>query len=272
MVARSPPIVFARGVNETIRRPLIHLGQLWLLGWEVVVSLCTAGVRVRETFRQVVSIGIGSQLVVVITGAFTGAVFAAQAYFKFNELGLASATGPVVSIAMCRELGPVLAALMVAGRMGAAMAAELGTMKVTEQIDALRAMGVDPAGYLVVPRVLAILVSMPILTAEAIWFGMAAARFLTVDVFGVPEPWYTSQLVAHTGAGDVVAGLLKGTVFGLIIVIVACHRGLHANDGAVGVGLATTRAVVDSSLFILIVNFFLSLLLNQWLPTSSIDL
>jgi phospholipid/cholesterol/gamma-HCH transport system permease protein len=272
MVDRTPPIVFARGVKEWIHRPLRHFGQLGLLAREVVVSLFTAGPRVRLTCQQIAAIGIGSQLVVIITGAFTGAVFAAQAYFKFNELGLASATGPVVSIAMCRELGPVLAALMVAGRMGAAMAAELGTMKVTEQIDALRAMGVDPAGYLVVPRVLAILVSMPILTAEAIWFGMLAARFLTVEVFGVPEAWYTAQLVAHTGTGDVIAGLFKGTVFGLILVIVSCHRGLHAKDGAVGVGLATTRAVVDSSLFILIVNFFLSLLLNRWLPTSSIDL
>jgi phospholipid/cholesterol/gamma-HCH transport system permease protein len=272
MVDRAPPFVFARAVKEMIRRPLGHFGQLALLAWEVVVSLVTAGVRGRLTCHQIAAIGIGSQLVVIITGAFTGAVFAAQAYFKFNELGLASATGPVVSIAMCRELGPVLAALMVTGRMGSAMAAEIGTMKVTEQIDALRAMGVDPAGYLVVPRVLAILVSMPILTAEAIWFGISAAEFLTVEVFGVPEPWFEAQLLAHTRADDVLAGLVKSAVFAFILVIVSCHRGLHAKDGAVGVGLATTRAVVDSSLFILIVNFFLSLVLNRWFPTTSIDL
>jgi len=264
--------VFARRVNKAIHRLLIHVGQLWLLAWEVIVSLVTTGARVRPTCHQIVSIGVGSQLVVIITGAFTGAVFAAQAYFKFNELGLASATGPVVSIAMCRELGPVLAALMVAGRMGAAMAAELGTMKVTEQIDALRAMGVDPAGYLVVPRVLAIFLSMPVLTAEAIWFGIYSAEVLTVHLFGVPKPWFDAQLLAHTHSGDVVAGLFKGTVFGLLLVLISCHRGLHAKDGAVGVGLATTRAVVDSSLVILIVNFFLSLLLNRLLPTSSIDL
>lgn len=248
-----------------------HLGQLGWLAGEIFASLVSAGLRVRLTLGQIVSIGIGSQLVVIVTGAFTGAVFAAQAYYKFNELGLGSATGPVVSIAMCRELGPVLAALMVAGRTGAAMAAEIGTMRVTEQIDALRAMGVEPVGYLVVPRMAAVLVSMPILVGEAIWFGMAAAEWLTVGAFGVPAPWYETQVQVHTGSGDVLVGLLKGVVFGFLIVLIACHRGLHTRDGAVGVGQATTRAVVDASLAILIVNFFLSLLLNRWLPISSVD-
>jgi len=256
---------------DVIRGPVSHLGRLGLLAWEVLLSVFSAGLRVRSTLSQIVVIGVGSQLVVIVTGAFTGAVFAAQAYYRFNELGLGSATGPVVSIAMCRELGPVLAALMVAGRMGASMAAEIGTMRVTRQIDALRAMGVDPVDYLVVPRMIAILVSMPVLVGEAIWFGMFAAEFLTVGVFGVPEPWFDEQVITHTGSGDVIAGLVKGTVFGMLIVLISCHRGLHASDGAVGVGKATTRAVVDSSLAILIINFFLSLLLNRWLPTSVID-
>ncbi len=259
-------------MKDRLRGLLVHLGQLGLLARDAIVSLFAAGLRRRSALSQIIAIGIGSQLVVIVTGAFTGAVFAAQAYYKFSELGLGSATGPVVSIAMCRELGPVLAALMVAGRMGAAMAAEIGTMRVTEQIDALRTMGTDPVDYLVVPRLVAVLVSMPILTAEAIWCGMAAAEFLTVRVFEVPEPWFTAQLVAHTRLEDVATGLIKGTVFGLLIVLISCHRGLNASDGAVGVGRATTQAVVDSSLAILVVNFFLSLLLNRWLPTSSIDL
>lgn len=264
--------MFAGGMKDAIRSTLSHLGQLVLLAAGSLASLVTAGLRLRSACSQVVSIGIGSQVVVIVTGAFTGAVFAAQAYYKFNELGLGSATGPVVSIAMCRELGPVLAALMVAGRMGAAMAAEIGTMRVTQQIDALRAFGVDPVDYLVVPRFLAILVSMPVLVAEAIWFGMIAAEVLTVEIFGVPAPWFREQLIAHTQASDVISGLLKGLVFGLLIVLISCHRGLHASDGAVGVGRATTRAVVDSSLAILVVNFFLSLVFNRWFPTSSIDL
>lgn len=234
-------------------------------------SIAVEGLRVRLLLAQVVTIGIASQLVVIVTGAFTGAVFAAQAFHKFQELGLASATGPVVSVAMCRELGPVLAALMVTGRVGSAMAAEIGTMRVGEQIDALRSMGVDPVNFLVVPRLLAVVVSMPILVGEAIWFGVMASEFLAVHSFGIPEPWFDEQVILHTGVADVFTGLIKGTVFGFLMVLIACHRGLHTTGGAVGVGDATTRAVVDTSLAILVVNFFLSLLLNQWLPGSRFD-
>ncbi len=246
-------------------------GQLGLLVGDVMVAILTSGFRIRQTLHQIVVIGVGSQVVVTITGAFTGAVLAAQTYFKFSELGLEAATGPVVSIAMCRELGPVLAALMVAGRMGSAMSAEIGTMRVTEQIDALRAMGTDPVEYLVIPRLAAILISMPILTAEAIWCGILSSQFLTVDLFGIPEPWYTEQLLSHTRSSDVIAGLVKSVLFGFLIVIASCHRGLSAKDGAMGVGQATTRAVVDSALAILVVNFFLSLLLERWFPTHLVD-
>ena len=263
-------------VAATVSAPVIGLltfaGQIALLVSQVVGALLALRIRGGIVLSQIVSIGIGSQLVVIITGAFTGAVFAAQAYFKFSELGLGSATGPVVSIAMCRELGPVLAALMVAGRMGASMAAEIGTMRVTEQIDALRAMGVSPLDYLVVPRVLAILVSMPILVGEAIYFGMLASELLTVQLFGVPKVWYETQLAAHTGMPDVLSGLVKGTFFGVLIVLISCHQGLATTEGAVGVGRSTTRAVVYSSLAILISNLFLSLLLNLILPTVTMDL
>src|SRR5205823_7610403 len=126
---------------------------------------------------QIVEIGLLSQLVVIVTGAFTGAVFAAQTYFQFNRIGMGSAVGAVVSVAIARELGPVLTGLMVSGRVGAAMSAEIGTMKVTEQIHALRALAVYPIDYLVVPRVLAMVVSMPLLTAECIGFGIVASCF-----------------------------------------------------------------------------------------------
>lgn len=264
--------MFACSMKEAVRGALAHLGQIGLLAAGSFVSLAPGRLRLRAALAQVVAIGIGSQFVVIVTGAFTGAVFAAQAYFKFHELGMGSATGPVVSIALCREFGPVLAGLMVAGRMGAAMAAEIGTMRVTEQIDALRAMAVDPVEHLVAPRLAAILVSMPVLVAETIFFGIVAALVLTVGFFGVPEAWFTGQLLAHSTPGDVVAGLVKGTVFGAIIVTVSCHRGLTAGDGAVGVGRATTRAVVDSSLAILVTNFFLSLLLERWFPIASVGL
>ncbi len=249
-----------------------YLGQLTGILIEAALTVGSGRIRGRIVLSQIVTIGVGSQLVVMITGAFTGAVFATQAYMKFNELGLASATGPVVSIIMCRELGPVLTGLMVAGRTGAGMAAEIGTMRVTEQIDALRSMGVSPVEYLVVPRLVAVILSIPILVGEAIFLGIAAAEVMTVRIFGVPEIWFRTQLIAHTGAFDVVTGLIKGTVFGGILVLISCHQGLTTSDGAVGVGRSTTRSVVYSSLAILISNLGLSVLLNQWLPTVSVNL
>lgn len=251
---------------------LSYFGQLAMMAADIAFSLLSGKVRGGIVLSQIVTIGIGSQLVVMITGAFTGAVFATQAYFKFNELGMASATGPVVSIIMCRELGPVLAGLMVAGRTGAAMAAEIGTMRVTEQIDALRSMGVSPIDYLVVPRLVAVVISMPILVGEAIFFGMAAAEVMTVRFFGVPEIWFRMQTITHTGATDIATGLIKGTVFGGILVLISCHQGLNTGNGAVGVGRSTTRSVVYSSVAILISNLFLSVLLNRWLPSVTIDL
>jgi phospholipid/cholesterol/gamma-HCH transport system permease protein len=248
----------------------LYLGEVARLLWAILFCILRGRIRVRLVLQQVVAIGFGSQPVVMVTGAFTGAVFAAQCFFKFSEIGLATATGPVVSIAMCRELGPVMAGLMVTGRMGAAMAAEIATMKVTEQIDALRSMGIDPVEYLVVPRMIAILISMPLLVAEAIVLGIVASDFLTTGVFGLPQVWFRDQVIAQTGLGDVASGLVKGAVFGGIIVLLSCRQGLKTHGGAVGVGKSTTRAVVDSSLAILIINLFLTLLLNEWLPMVSL--
>ena len=250
-------------------RFLAYLGQLVSLILEMLIALVSSPPRIRLTGRQVVSIGFGSQLVVVVSGAFTGAVFAAQIYFKFSELGLGSATGPVMSLAMCRELGPVLAALMMAGRVGGAMAAEIGTMKVTEQIDALRSMGVHPVDYLVMPRVFGMLISMPLLVAEAIGFGILAGHVMIVHFFHVPASWFDYQVYIHTSIEDIGIGMIKGFFFGGLIVLISCHEGLRAKSGAVGVGKATTSAVVISSLAILISNLFLSLLLNHFFPLGS---
>src|SRR2546429_5161923 len=151
-----------------------YLGEVVLLAADTFRSNFTHRIRWRLFLNQVVEIGLLSQLVVVITGAFTGAVFSAQTYFQFNKIGMGSAVGAVVSVAICRELGPVLTALMVTGRVGAAMSAEIGTMKVTEQIDALRALAAYPTDYLAVPRALAMMASMPLLVAECIAVGIAA--------------------------------------------------------------------------------------------------
>jgi phospholipid/cholesterol/gamma-HCH transport system permease protein len=201
-----------------------------------------------------------------VTGAFTGAVFTAQTYYQATKLDLESGIGGLVSIAICRELGPVLVGLMISGRVGASMAAEIGTMKVTEQIDALRSMGVSPTGYVVVPRFVAIMISMPLLIAEAIVFGITASYFIAVKFYNINSVWFLNHLNSYTGLEDVAFGMIKGFIFGILICLISCHQGLVVRDGAVGVGRGTTRAVVLSSLTILIFNFFLTIILTKMFP------
>ncbi len=246
-----------------------YLGQLGDLVKEIAISIFVGKIRIKLVAEQIVKIGFGTQPVIVITGAFTGAVFAAQSYFQFNEFGIESSVGALISIAMCRELGPVLTGLMVAGRVGAAMAAEIGTMKVTEQIDALRALAVHPVDYLVVPRVLGIMISMPLLIAEAITFGIFASWVICVPLFKVPHSWFMRHLVERTAFEDIFIGMVKGFIFGILIVIISCHQGLNAKNGAVGVGNGTTVAVVNSSLALLIFNLFLTFLLNFFFPLGA---
>src|SRR6266404_9616186 len=171
---------FITGIGHRVVSWVIYVGDVMVLAGETISSVFAHKIRWRLFMQQIVEIGLHSQLVVMITGAFTGAVFAAQTYFQFNKLGMGSAVGAVVSVSICRELGPVLTALMVTGRVGASMSAEIGTMKVTEQIDALRALAVHPIDYLVVPRTLAMMVSMPLLVAEAVAIGIAAGYFVAI--------------------------------------------------------------------------------------------
>lgn len=248
---------------------LCYLGQIAALARELGHALRLGVWRPRLVLRQIAAVGYGSQLVVIVTGAFTGAVFTFQSYVKFKEFGIESSVGAIVSIALCRELSPVLMGLMVSGRVGAAMAADIGTMKVTEQLDALRVMGVHPVDYLVLPRFLAMVLSMPLLVAESIGFGLLAAHLVAVDAFGIPSSWFWEHTIDHTEVLDVSFGMIKGLIFGILITLVSCHQGLMAENGAVGVGQGTTRAVVFSSLSILIFNFFLSIALDYVSPLSS---
>ena len=158
-------------IGRTTLQALTYLGELGILAAETVAAMFVAPIRWKLALQQILEIGARSQIVVAVTGAFTGAVFAAQIYFQFHRFGMDSAVGSVASLALFRELGPTLTALMVSGRVGAAIAAEIGTMKVTEQIDALRSLGVHPIDYLVVPRSIAVMLSMPLLVAEACAFG-----------------------------------------------------------------------------------------------------
>ncbi len=261
---------------ELLRRPgrsflefLSYLGELAALMADLWTAVRSGVWRVRLVAQQIVAVGYGSQVVVVVTGAFTGAVFTAQTYFKFKDFGVESGVGGIVSVAMCRELGPVLAGLMVTGRVGAAMAAEIGTMKVTEQLDALRAMAVHPVDFLVLPRFLAMMISMPLLVAESITFGLGASFVVGVWGFRIPQTWFWNHVFEHTNETELYCSMIKGFVFGILITIISCHQGLTVSEGAVGVGRGTTRAVVYSSLALLISNFFLSIFLNYMFPMGT---
>ncbi len=218
---------------------------------------------------QLYFIGVKSQSVVLITGAFTGMVLAAQTYFQFHKVKMDTATLAVVSVSMCSELGPVLTGLMVAGRVGAALAAELGTMRVTEQIDALRTLATHPVDYLVVPRLLATLIALPLLTAEAIAIGIGAGYLMGAGYFGIDPAYAWHNTVKYTTADHVLTGIVKSFIFGGIIGLISCYKGMNCREGAEGVGRATTEAVVYASITILISNFFLTLFLNRVLQQGS---
>jgi phospholipid/cholesterol/gamma-HCH transport system permease protein len=238
------------------------LGRLALLFKEAMCSLFRFRVAWRDLLYQVYFMGVKSQSVVLITGAFTGMVLCAQTAVQFHKVKMDTAALAVVSVSMCSELGPVLTGLMVAGRVGAAVAAEIGTMRVTEQIDALRTLATHPVDYLVVPRLIAGVVVMPLLTAEAICVGISAGYLVGVYLYDIDPTYLWVNMLKHTADSDVAIGLIKGCMYGGIVALVGCYKGMTCGEGAEGVGRATTEAVVYSSIAILIANFFLTLSLD----------
>jgi phospholipid/cholesterol/gamma-HCH transport system permease protein len=251
--------------TKRINAALEELGGLALLAREAVASLLTFKVAWKDFVYQIYFIGVKSQSVVLITGAFTGMVLTAQTYFQFHKIKMDTATLAVTGVSMCGELGPVLTALMVAGRVGAALAAELGTMRVTEQIDALRTLATHPVDYLVVPRLSALFLAMPILTLESIAVGIGAGYLVGVHLLGIDPVYAWHNMLKYTKVIDLGIGLTKALTFGGIVAIIGCYKGMTCGEGAEGVGRATTEAVVYSSITILISNFFLTLLLSRLL-------
>jgi len=243
------------------------LGRLTLLTREAIASLLTLKPSWRDVLYQIYFVGVKSQSVVLITGAFTGMVLGAQTYFQFHKVKMDTATLAVVSVSMCSELGPVLTGLMVAGRVGAAIAAEIGTMRVTEQIDALRTLATHPVDYLVVPRLIALHLALPLLTAESIAVGIGAGYLVGVYLLDIDPTYSWSNMLKYTNSSDVIIGMIKAVVFGGIVALVGCYKGMFCGEGAEGVGRATTEAVVYSSITILITNFFLTLSLGHILHT-----
>lgn len=261
-------MLLARSLGKLTLGFLTYTGEVATLTAETIASLFKGKLRRQLILSQIVETGYRSQPVVIVTGAFTGAVLAAQAMFQFKPLNMETGGGALVSVAMLRELGPSITAIMLAGRVGAAMAAEIGTMKVTEQVDALRSMDVHPVDYLVTPRLLAMLAAMPLLIAESAGFGIIASLIVGVGVFNVNGAYWMHQMGHYTEIPDIAISLIKGMVFAVLIVLISCHQGMNASHGAVGVGKCTTRAMVYSSLAVLIFNFFLTLLMNLIFPAG----
>jgi len=214
----------------------------------------------RQFLKQLIDIGYNSLPVVGLTALFTGMVLALQSYTGFSRFSAEGAVATVVVLSITRELAPVLAGLMVAGRVGASMAAEIGTMRVTEQIDALTTLSTNPLKYLVAPRLIAGLIMLPALVFVADIIGIFGGYIVSIYKLGFNPGNYLHQTVKYLEVRDIVLGLVKAGAFGFIIALMGCYHGYTSKGGAQGVGLATTRAVVSASVLILITNYFLTVL------------
>ncbi len=222
--------------------------------------------RVNLLFPQFYQIGTRSIVVMMVVGAFVGMVLAVETYDQFAAIGQEMRLGGVIMVSVVKQIGPVLAAVMLAGRIGGSVSAELGTMRVTEQLDALRVMGADPIAYLVVPRVVACVLMIPILTGVSDLLGIYGGYLVTVKGFGVNADGYWEFARRFVGAYDVMTGLVKSIFFGLAIGLISCYKGFYCRSGAAGVGRAATDAFVTSFIAIIVSNFFLAKVFKDLYP------
>ncbi|MCL6480936.1 MAG: ABC transporter permease [Firmicutes bacterium] len=249
------------GVNEALKRRILELQNYALLSARALTNLLTGPRYLNDTLLQMDIIGVGSLPIVVLTGFFIGAVLVLQTASQFERFGQTALTGDVVAIALVRELGPTITALLVAGRNASGMASELGSMVVTEQVDAMRAMGTDPTRKLVTPRVVATLIVLPLLTVIADFVGLIGGFVVSHFELRLNPVQYWTRAIDALELGDIAQGLTKPVIFAYLLSTIGCYFGLTVRGGTQGVGRATTEAVVFSSVFILVVNFFLTRLL-----------
>jgi phospholipid/cholesterol/gamma-HCH transport system permease protein len=249
------------GLIEWVKAALLEVQEYVLMIGKFCRGLVTRPFYFRDVIEQFDAIGVGSLTVVLLTGMFTGMVLALQSGTTLDQFGARSMVGRLVSASMVKELGPVLTGLMVAGRVGSGIAAELGSMMVTDQIAALRALGTDPIRKLVVPRILAGLVMVPLLTVIATGVGMVGGWIVTIGLLRVASSVYWNSVVQGLYMQDVWMGLIKPFILGFTIVSIGCHVGLRARGGTQGVGRATTNAVVASSVAVIAVDYIVTQIL-----------
>jgi len=255
------PLAWLDRFGSLILRGLDDLGRFFYIMAESVLWTFRRPFDGAELLRQMVRVGWDSIPVVFLTCLFTGMVLALQTFRGFERFHAEGFVGSVVALSLTRELAPVLTGLMVAGRVGSAMAAELGTMRVTEQIDALYAMATEPIQYLVVPRVTASVLMLPILTVMGDAVGIIGGWMVSVGLFGANSYLYMERTFQFLEVNDVTSGLVKAAFFGLILSVTGCTKGFYTSGGAEGVGRSTTSAVVTASLYILLSDFFLTKIL-----------
>jgi phospholipid/cholesterol/gamma-HCH transport system permease protein len=249
-------------IGRVLLRVLEEFGRSFQMLGRVAAWAPRPPYDVPELLRQMVRVGVDSVPVVFVTTLFTGMVMALQTFNGFARFHAESLVGSVVALSLTRELSPVLTGLMVTGRVGSAMAAELGTMRVTEQIDALTALATEPVQYLIVPRVAASILMLPLLVVMGDAVGIYGGYFVAVQLLGANPVSYIDNSFKYLYVGDdIVSGIIKAAVFGLIFSLIACVRGYYTEGGAEGVGRSTTRAVVSGSLTILVADFFLTKIL-----------
>ncbi|MFQ5645638.1 MAG: MlaE family ABC transporter permease [bacterium] len=235
-----------------------EIGKVVVLSYQVMKAAFRRPLYLKELVNQMEGFGVRSLPVVLTTSLFTGAVLAVQTYIGFKRFSAESMVGTVVALSLTRELGPVVTGLIVAGRVGASMTAEIGTMRVTEQIDALITLSMNPVKYLIVPRVIAGFIMMPVLTLFADAVGIWAGFMVSIHSLGANRVVYIRRSLDFLTFHDVTSGLYKAAVFGIIIALIGCYKGFYTRGGAEGVGRATTGSVVVSSILILIANYVMT--------------
>ena len=240
---------------------LRRLGRMGFFLLKTIYTLFTTPLKFSRLLKQIWFIGFQSTLVILLTGVFTGMVMGLQGFYTLTRFGSEAFLGPMVSLALIRELGPVISALMVTGRAGSAVTAEIGIMRITEQIDALELMGLNPYRYLIVPNLLAAVITLPLLTAIFNSIGIFGGYLIGVKLLGVGAGTYFGEMVNYVEMKDITGGIYKSLSFGAIIAWICCYKGFYTGFGAEGVSKATTQTVVLSSVLILVWDYFMTSLL-----------
>lgn len=264
MMATVKKTLTKMGLNVWFQR---LLAATFLCG-QVLLHLFRGKVHRRNTLEQMAVVGSDSLFIALITAIFVGAVFTIQVAREFIHFGAGNAVGGVLALALTRELTPVLTAVIIAGRVGSAFAAEIGTMRVTEQIDALLMLRTDPIDYLVIPRVIACMAMLPILTILSLITGVIGGLIIATTNYSLPQAIFLDSIRNFLNSWDIYSAMIKAVVFGLLIAVIGCNWGLTTTGGAKGVGQSTTTAVVTSLLMIFIINFFLSAIMFQGVGSS----